>query len=321
MVYIPYPRRDLDNHADLSTWRNNNNKREGDWTILKIFLAAQPRLIDGIHPLPKCWYSELPQGDNVAIDVEHFRPKNQASPLNAKQKKIIEKETGVQFRQLNTEGAYSWLEFDHRNYRLVTATPNRGGAKGVYFPLVENTGRLNTGDFPWQTTEFPYLLDPANPHDASLLLVLADGRIVPRTPKTVLTDADFTNLDQAWHSDGFNYLRAFVTIKLYRLEEPLFQQGRKEVYEKVNEKMSDILLSFDPNHTALRNRFIEDLVKLTLPSAPFALSARCALEAYTPPANAKTTVKRKLTEITQLILTKVKDTVASKAITWGNPNP
>ena len=94
MVYIPFPRQDHDDDADLAAWRLRTPKREGDWTALKDFLAKQPRLKPDIHQIPKCWYSELPQGDNVATDVEHFRPKNRAAPLELKQIKVLGKKTG-----------------------------------------------------------------------------------------------------------------------------------------------------------------------------------------------------------------------------------
>lgn len=106
MVYIPFPQTALNDDADLTDWRNKTNKKAGNWTSLKPFLAKQAQVLDGIHPIPKCWYSELPQGDDFALDVEHFRPKNQASPLNKKQLKKVEAETGFVLRQDIAVGAY-----------------------------------------------------------------------------------------------------------------------------------------------------------------------------------------------------------------------
>jgi hypothetical protein len=91
MVYIPFPRQDQDEHLDLKAWREKQNKTKSDWKSLKPFLAEQPRLIKGNDRSPKCWYTELPQGDNYALDVEHFRPKNQALPLKEDTLKILGK--------------------------------------------------------------------------------------------------------------------------------------------------------------------------------------------------------------------------------------
>lgn len=321
MVYIPFPQENLNNHTDLAAWRLNANKRVGDWKRLKDFLAEQPRLIADIHPTPKCWYSELPQGDNSALDVEHFRPKNQASPLSAKQIKALEKQTGFKFRQDNTEGAYSWLEFDYRNYRLVTAVTNRGGAKHIYFPIAENSVRLNQATFPWHVAEYPYFLDPANAHDAALLLVLPNGEIAPITDKTNLTNADFTNLEQIWQSDGFNYIRAAVTIQLYRLNDRIFKVGRQEVYNKVHSDL--ILLEYcfpidNARFENLKNGLVESLTKAALPSAPFSLAARCALKAYTASAHIDAASRRELEEIPHQILDKIDKEVAKRIVSWGH---
>ncbi len=194
MVYIPYPRTDLDTHPDLASWRAKANKREGDWKQLKDFLADSARVVAGKHPVTKCWYSELPQGDDFARDVEHFRPKNQASPLTAKQIKDIEQVAGITYEQDASTGRYPWLEFDYRNYRIVSAKTNRGGAKHIYFPVAKNGTRLVAGQFPWVQAEYPYFLDPANKHDASLLFVKPNGEIAPLAPKTALTQADFDDL-------------------------------------------------------------------------------------------------------------------------------
>jgi hypothetical protein len=321
MVYIPFPREDKNRHDDLVAWRLIANKRESDWKSLKLFLAEQPRLVQGIHPVPKCWYSELPQGDNYTLDVEHFRPKNQASPLTEDQLKVLEKEMGFKFRQAAIQGRYPWLAFDYRNYRLVTATPNRSGAKYVYFPIAENSVRLNEGTFPWASAEYPYFLDPANPYDASLLLVLPNGKIIPRTDKTELTDADFDNLAQHWQSDKFNYIRAAVTIQLYRLNDRIFQEGRKEVYDYVNEIMSRLQDCFpveNDRYKRLRDGFIRDLTVAALPSAPFALAARCALEAYTPPIDISNNLQQALAPIPRQILDKIHEQVRLQVTSWEN---
>ena len=323
MVYISFPREDLNSHADLTAWRLRMNKRESDWKALKDFLASQPRLRDDIHPLPKCWFSELPQGDPFARDVEHFRPKNRAAPLRLDQLEDLKKQLGIELRQVNTEGAYTWLEFDYRNYRLVTAITNRGGAKHVYFPIVQGSDRLDTNGLPWETKEYPYFLDPTDAHDASLLSVLPDGRIQPRTPITDLTNADFADLPNSWHSSGFNYIRAAVTIQLYRLNESVFVAGRKEVYDSINESMSQLLLCFrlEPKNLSidLQNKIIKSLKNAALPSAPFSLAARCALEAYVPPIEIDESSRRAIALIPPQILRWIDAKIAGLTCSWENP--
>jgi hypothetical protein len=206
MNYIPYPRFDLDNHPDLVAWRAKENKVEGDWTDLKNYLAENARIIKDKHTISKCWYTELPQGDDFAKDVEHFRPKNQASPLSAKQIKEIEALASIKYEQDETVGSYNWLEFDYRNYRLVTAKPNRGGGKHVFFPIAKGKTRLTSTQYPWTNNEFCYFLDPANKYDASLLMVRPNGEIAPLAPKTQLNQSDFDGLPGTWNNTGFNYL-------------------------------------------------------------------------------------------------------------------
>lgn len=147
---------------------------------------------------------------------------------------------------------------------------------------------------------------------------MPDGSITPRPPKTLPTDADFADISNSWRNEGFNYVRAVVTIQLYRLDHRIFNVGRKEVYTTINRKMEDILLSFDPEHKVLRHRAIEEVFKMTLYSAPFALAARCALEAYIPPTDAPDPIKESLTNITRDILRKTYQMDTAQTISWNN---
>lgn len=318
MIYIPFPRTDLDNHPDLVRWRAKANKSNGDWKLLKEFLADSARIIQGKHPLTKCWYSELPQGDDFARDVEHFRPKNQASPLSEKQIESIENASGIKFEQDTSIGRYPWLEFDYRNYRIVSAITNRGGAKHIYFPIAKNSVRLATGQFPWVQVEYPYFLDPTNRHDASLLFVKPNGEIAPLTAKTDLLQADFDNLPESWNNDGFNYLRAMVTIKLYRLDDSVFVKGRKEVFDKISRLLEHLVLCIDENVVdKLKKRIIEDIIEATLPSAPFSLAAKSALNAYITPNGTNSMVTSSLNNIIKQILNKIEQKVAVLLIDWS----
>ena len=65
MVYIPFPRTDLDTDADLQAWRKISPKKERDWKKLRDFLTKQPRIKPKNDAIPKCWYTELPQSGAV----------------------------------------------------------------------------------------------------------------------------------------------------------------------------------------------------------------------------------------------------------------
>lgn len=267
MVKIPFPRIDLDNDPDLLAWRGGSRK---DWGMLKDFLAKQTRLVSNIHPIPKCWYSELPQGDIYALDVEHFRPKAQADPLRYKDVKEIETKAGVPFRQnIALGGKYPWLERDYRNYRLVTALTNRGGGKHVYFPILEKTIRLMDPQLPWQGKEYSLFLDPTDPYDANLLTVLPSGEICPRAPKAPIIDADIAGLPGTWKNDSFNYIRAYATIVMFRLDEKVFIDSRKEVYESTTKNLEMIYECIkSKTKRKIKENFIEALRLAALPSAP-----------------------------------------------------
>lgn len=322
MVHIIYARVDLNGHEDLKKWRDKElaDKKEGDWKKLKEFLAIQPKFYDyeeeDIHPLPKCWYSELPQGDDYALDVEHFRPKNKAEPLSLSKVKQIEKLTGLKIEQELMNGAYPWLEFDYRNYRLTTARPNRGGAKHIYFPLACNSPQLSTNQFPWEHNEFNLLLDPTDGHDASLLIVLPNGRIEPRTLKTVLNDEDYNNLESNWRNNGFNYLRAWVTIIVYRLQDPIFVKARRKVYKQAVENIENLEESLICQSALLIGRHSKYLYEGSLPSAPFALATRSAIESYV--VSIDSLVGKELEIILSRIKTKIENLTSEYEQSWDN---
>lgn len=309
MVFIPFPRVNLSNYPDLVNWLAKTSFSEGDWTQLKEYLSENSRISSTIHPITKCWYSELAQGDNYSLDVEHFRPKKQASPLTEKQVKELEKLSGIKINQSPYEGEYSWLEFDYRNYRIVSAITNRGGGKHIYFPIVNNTKRLKSGQVPWSTEEYPLLLDPTNKHDASLLFVKPNGEIAPIAPKTVLTDFDYANIKNRWNTDGFNYLRAIVTIKLYRLDNGIFVKGRKEIFDYITRQLETLSLLLQENpKSIIVERLIEDISKYALPSAQFSLAAQSALKSFSVPDG----INQALNPLMKVICKKILSTIQEK---------
>ena len=325
MIYIPFPRIDLDDHDELIAWRNKSSYTKGDWKDLKSsFLPDQGRYVPAIHAIPKCWFSELPQGDNFVQDVEHFRPKANAKPLDNRGetlwKTTLEKKIGFSIHQDNATGAYPWLEFDYRNYRFVTGRTNRGGGKHDYFPIAMNSQRLTAGQLPWTTTEYSFLLDPTNPHDAKQLWVLPDGRIIPKAPKptTPVLATDYNNLQATWQEDSFNYIRAWITIGLYRLEEGVLINARKEVYDNTLKNLRHLIISIEINNSLLLNDYIKDLYEATLPSAPFALAARCALSDYTIPSDLRPELIPILTNIIRRLEDKIQ-AIEQTPISWTNP--
>lgn len=319
MNYIPYPRVDKDSHVDLSAWRLKTSKSVGEWTDLKSFLNECSMIGPITQAIPKCWYSELPQGDDYALDVEHFRPKGSGSPLNSKQIKKVEKVGGIMYDQDLTVGTYNWLEFDYRNYRLVTAKTNRAGAKHIFFPIASGSSRLLTGGFAWVDQEFSYFLDPTDKLDTQLLFVKPNGEIAPTTPRTQLTPTDYSNLPSTWRNDGFNYLRSIVTIELYNLNYKNFVTGRAIVYDETQRaiRILEMLLVENPGSLVIPE-FVGNLVNKILPSAAFSLAAKSALIAYQS-NHPSPQIQASMQSMISNILNKVDSEVNTLIIDWNKP--
>lgn len=318
MNYIPFPREDLNKDADLESWRKIVPKKKGSWGVLKPYLAKTACILSTDVGLPKCWFSELPQGDNNALDVEHFRPKKSGSSLKAEKLEQIRKLSGLtEIPQLEEDYTYDWLEHDYRNYRLVTAMTNRSRAKHIYFPVLKGTTRLPKKNFPWKKKEYPLFLDPTDSHDAGLLYVQPTGEIAPTAPQTEITADDLKNVTAQWHTDGFNYLRAWVTIVLFRLNDQVFVTGRKEVFEATTFDLTtlEMLLSENPASQAIP-RLIEHLFKRILPASPFSLAAISAMKAYIPQDLTK---PDHINSAIQTMLQRLPDEIAKLKVDWTNP--
>jgi len=330
MVYIPFPRTDLNAHPSLTKWFGKTSFAEGDWKDLRDYLAEHPRMAilpTHLHSQPKCWYTELPQGDKNAQDVEHFRPKNAAKPLTPNQITKVHKlsKISIPFQQSTVTGHYDWLEFEHRNYRFATALPNRGGGKADYFPIAANTTRIKNPAIPWagvSNQEYLLLLDPVDQQDARLLLVFPDGSIGPSTHPTPITNADLNGLPGTWRNDGFNYLRALVSIVLYQLGDKNLIAGRHEVFETCKHKLTllEMILSNNiPVHSRLVEAFIAEIFHMILPSAPFALAARCALMEYMPLNSLQPPIQALMKQIQQRILSELDKEIARVPVDWHLP--
>jgi hypothetical protein len=148
------------------------------------------------------------------------------------------------------------------------------------------------------------------------LLVLPQGRIVPRAKNIPLTQADYDNLPHTWHNEGFNYLRACVTIALYRLDDKILAQGRAAQFKDTQEAVSMLLHAFKANNEKFTKYFVKKLFCSLLPSAQFALAARCAMEAYVPAPDEPPAIKAQLADALKDIIKRVDDLVAKVEIDW-----
>jgi hypothetical protein len=286
MVFIKYPLTSLNNHPDLVAWHNKVKFNEGDWTNLIDYLFQHPLKPHGIkYRLPKCWYTELLQADIFAQDVEHFRPKNRATPLTPNQRKKIDALIGYPVPEAIDMGAYKWLEFNPINYRFTTALPNRGGGKAGSFPILYGTKRLPENVLPGNSPEYPLLLDPCNILDANLLLVLPSGEIIPKALSEPLIALQLEHPEIHWHENAFNFLRAWITIVVYRLDNKELRKGREEIYEETTKDIKQLEKTLATKNIELIKRPKEIIKQRISNYSPFALAARCALLSYIPENN------------------------------------
>lgn len=156
----------------------------------------------------KCWYCEA---ENIRGDlhVDHYRPKS----------KVRNKDGTESY-------GYWWLAFNHTNFRLACSYCNSshtgpdGDAKGkaAQFPLFRESDRVTSPDSNIND-ELPFLLDPTNPSDPSLLWFADDGKAISRTPE----------------SDGFLYQRAVVSIEILNLNEVKIVEARKKLWNQCHE--------------------------------------------------------------------------------------
>lgn len=316
MVYVPFPNSELDGHTQLAAWRAATGIKE--WKNLKQYLADHSKKFASTTVPSKCWYSELPLGDNYSIDVEHFRPKASGDPLPAKDLRDIKREYGVEVHQTSDSGQYPWLEFEYRNYRLVTAMTNRAGAKHTYFPILKGTTRLATGQYPWSIKEYNLMLDPANKHDSSLLTVYPNGLIAPSAPKGQLTNTMIASPSSSWISSEMNFMRAAITIYRYNLNDTVFVDGRRGKIEEVTNDINMLLKALvDPSFDAFKQDYVRRLRNAILPSAPFSLAARCAFRDFKFPDGTNDALQSQLRRLLDGMLKINVDAVDSVTVDWS----
>lgn len=197
----------------------------------------------------KCWYSEA-QEVMSDMDVDHFRPKNEAIGFDGNGEKVLR------------EG-YWWLAYDWRNYRLSSIYSNRlrkdkhteediSYGKGAFFPLRQGCIPATCQDE--LDEEVFYLLDPINPSDSNLLFFNDEGKAMP----SILEE------DEPW-----NFQRAKVTIDIYHLNHTPLKDARKVVWNLCQRKINELKAINQKAHRSARDeervlRIREELSELII---------------------------------------------------------
>jgi hypothetical protein len=182
-------------------WSRNNH-----WSSLYPVLSAISE--------NKCWYSEAPENASE-WEIEHYRPKSKSIS-----------EDGV----VILNNGYWWLSYHWRNFRLSGTLVNKLRkdrfedegevfGKGNYFPLADITHVAQTGDNICDC-ETPYLIDPANARDVTLISFDKTGDVLP------------TYSEEA---DQFKFTKAQLSIKYYGLDHTPIKRGRKKVWQSCHD--------------------------------------------------------------------------------------
>ena len=170
------------------------NKYNDVWSSLK---ADLKEISHG-----KCWYCET-FTNRTSGDVDHHRPKNEVEGCP------------------NHPG-YWWLAFEWRNFRYSCEFCNRRrtdpvtqfvGGKGTYFPLLNAEERIaDECEYEELLVERPFLLDPIDVEDPSLLTFDPDGTARPAKKE---------------EDSPEEYQRAKTSIDLYHLNHTDLKKRRQ----------------------------------------------------------------------------------------------
>ena len=154
----------------------------------------------------KCWFSEA-RDIYSHMDVEHFRPKKEAKGIDGK-----------------SRDGYWWLAFDYRNYRVCGNVGNR--KKGGWFPLKDGS-LCSSYDNQCEESETPYLLDPTDPDDVTLIAFDEEGKAIS-APK-----------NSAWQKE-----RVEVTIERLKFNEhEALTEERRKVWQKMSMEIERYLFA------------------------------------------------------------------------------
>ncbi|MDF0606135.1 hypothetical protein HZU77_010800 [Neisseriaceae bacterium TC5R-5] len=210
------------------------------WRALKEWLLA---LSAG-----KCWFSEA-RDLYSHYDVEHFRPKKVAKNSDGSQR-----------------DGYWWLAFDYMNFRVCGNVGNR--KKGGWFPLKEGSLCSMTPEQACEESETPYLLDPIDEVDVSLLAFDEEGRAVPMPG-----------------SSDWEQARVEQTVQRLKLNEHnALAEARRKVWQRVTRLIEDFYREksrYDAgNNPVAKENFksaCANLRNMTQPTAELSAVARCCL--------------------------------------------
>lgn len=209
------------------------------WDQLKPWLLA---LSGG-----KCWFSEA-RDLFSHYDVEHFRPKKEAKALDG-----------------SLRDGYWWLAFDYMNFRACGNVGNR--KKGGWF-LPQQPSLCSTYTSQCEESEAPYLLDPIDDDDVSLIAFDEEGKIIPAPGIS------------EWHQE-----RVLETVKRLKLNEhvPLAEERRK-IWQKVDGLIEDFISAksrcVTGNNPAVKERLRgiqKNIRDMTNPTAELSSVARWCL--------------------------------------------
>ena len=298
MVYVKYPRNELNTQAAIAAWDKrvaDNNKAGGaketglDWTTLYEWLANHSyfKYPKANLDYGKCWYSEMPVGGKKGKELEHFRPKAAATPLTVKQVEKLQKEfpdvAALNLFDTTASAGYPWLEYEERyNYRLSSPHCNTGGSKGTVFPILNGTARIKSPKCskPGDYDEYYLLLDPSAFKDTGLLLVDADGMIRPKF-KAAAPGTWHINPVSHWDDTWIKYCRAAITIVVLDLNHLDLVNARKIKYVEAKnyiERLGNVM-QYDLPQTAMQlciSDVTSDIFRLIAGAALFSLAARSA---------------------------------------------
>jgi len=184
--------------------------------------------------------------------MDHFRPKKAVKHLN---------KDAPPFETTNKDGAYWWLAFDWKNYRLSASIPNT--TKQSYFPLKQGTQPAeDEGDV---STEWIGLLDPTDQDDVELLTFALDG-------KAYATCSD---------DDWWGIQRVHLSVRVYGLNNVSLVDARIKVINRCKELIN--LIKKKQCHYAKHNenfdreefkRYINQLREMMKPEAELSAVAR-----------------------------------------------
>lgn len=164
------------------------------WGALKQWLLA---LSGG-----KCWFSEVRELYSH-YDVEHFRPKKEARTRDGAER-----------------DGYWWLAFDYMNFRVCGNVGNR--KKGGWFPLQQGS-LCSAFAERCEESEVPYLLDPIDDDDVSLIAFDEEGKLIPMPGSS------------QWEQD-----RVHETVNRLKLNEHVpLAEARRSVWQKVDLLIQD----------------------------------------------------------------------------------